>query len=156
MQTSGIGCLDPRSTGSRDLGSAPARTLLQFLSADQLHSSFCTSRRTGAKADLGSHLYYLNPQWGERVDGEWWWYSFSSQLENPVRKILGKNSDWPGLISVAVPGPIRSLSQEKGRMAVKQAQIIGTKRLLSVVLNALQGPAGQEAPLCSLVFFGSD
>lgn len=76
----------------------------------------------------------------------------SSHLEDTVRKILEKNSDWPGLISLTVPGPIRGLSQKKGRMAVKQAQIIGTKRLLSVVLNALQGPAGQEAPLSSLVF----
>lgn len=86
------------------------------------------------------------------VSSVWWGYSLFHLLEDPVRKILGKNSDWPGLVSVAVSGPIRDLLPEEG-MDLRQVQIIATNRLPSVGLHDLQGPPGWEALLWALLCF---
>ena len=40
---------------------------------------------------------------------------FSISLNIQLEKILGKNSDWPRLVSVAFSGPIRNLFPEERR-----------------------------------------
>jgi hypothetical protein len=48
----------------------------------------------------------------------------------PVGKIPGKNSDWPGLVSISVPGPIKGSAPR--RKDVRQNQIIATSMLLGL------------------------
>lgn len=82
-----------------------------ILSSHFLHME--EERRTG-----NSRLPFLlfESQKGEKgMGGEQWQQCLFHQLEDPVRIILGKNSDWPGLVSMAVSEPIRDLFPEERR-----------------------------------------